>query len=91
MEDSRARFRSLNCPLLKDYYPFGKKHKPCQLWRGGLAETVALMNSLIVAIAIALAVNGDNLFAMMIHGLAGFGLSLTLQFFILAYQNERMR
>lgn len=90
IEKIRDRFRSLNSPLLENYYPFGKNHQPRKLWRGGLAETVALINSLIVAALFALLVKNQQKWILVIHGLIGFGLGLIIQFLSLKQLHAKL-
>lgn len=85
MSDIRNIIREFDYRRLKNYYPFGKEKKQRKLWRGGLAETVALMNSLIVASIFALMTIDYQKWIAAVHALCVFGLALAIQLLCLSH------
>ncbi|UCE06820.1 MAG: DUF4040 domain-containing protein [bacterium] len=85
MDSIRDIFRQFDYEKLKDYYPFGKNQKKRKYWRGGLAETTALINSVIVAAIFALLTVGYQNWLVAVHALVVFGLVLAIQFLFLSY------
>jgi len=85
----RDIFKKFDYQRLKDYDPFKDKRKKRKLGRGGLVETVALINSLIFAAIVTMFAISLPIYKIGLCALGGFIIALTVQFvFVLISYNK---